>query len=279
MNELQTTTSISANDMMLNGSTFERAMNLAEMMSKAAVTVPQHLRGKPGDCLAIVMQAATWGMNPFVVAQKTHLVNGTLGYEAQLVNAVIQQSGAIHGRFHYEYQGEPGNVSCRVGATIQGEADITWGEWLNERTVTTKNSPLWKTNPKQQMGYLQVKNWARQYAPGAILGVYDNDEIEAPLIKDMGNAQVVPQARREPAAKPAYADQSLLDNADKWATLMQSGKKTPDDIIAMIESKFTLNDAQKNAIHALNAIDVAPVEVTETVNEHADFLADMEGSQ
>jgi hypothetical protein len=35
------------------------------------------------------MQAAQWGMNPFAVAQKTHVVNGTLGYEAQLVNAVV----------------------------------------------------------------------------------------------------------------------------------------------------------------------------------------------
>jgi len=278
MNEPQATTSISANDMMLNGSTFERAMNLAEMMSKAAVTVPQHLRGKQGDCLAIVMQAATWGMNPFVVAQKTHLVNGTLGYEAQLVNAVIQQSGAIHGRVHYEYQGDAGNVSCRVGAIIKGEAEITWGEWLNERSVTTKNSPLWKTNPKQQLGYLQVKNWARQYAPGAILGVYDTDEIEPPMVKDMGSAHVVSESARR-AEKTAYTNEQIQQNASKWSDLMQSGKKTPDDIITMIESKFTLSDAQKNAIHALNAIDVAPVEVTETVNEHADFLADMEGAQ
>jgi len=88
---------------------------------------------------------------------------------------------------------------------------------------------------------------------------------------------------RETSAKtnenPPCNDKYLIDNADKWAALMQSGKKTPDDIIAMIESKFTLNAAQKNAIHALNAIDVAPVGVTETVNEHADFLADMKGAQ
>jgi hypothetical protein len=40
------------------------------------------------------------------VAQKTHLVNGVLGYEAQLVNAVISSSNAIVGRFHYEYEGD-----------------------------------------------------------------------------------------------------------------------------------------------------------------------------
>jgi hypothetical protein len=41
------------------------------------------------------MQAAQWGMNPFAVAQKTHVVNGTLGYEAQLVNAVVSSSNLL----------------------------------------------------------------------------------------------------------------------------------------------------------------------------------------
>ncbi|KAL8195943.1 UNVERIFIED_CONTAM: hypothetical protein K2H54_000295 [Gekko kuhli] len=50
-------------------------------------------------------EALQWGMNPFPVAQKTHLVKGVLGYEAQLVNAVVVNSGAIKGRFEYEFFG------------------------------------------------------------------------------------------------------------------------------------------------------------------------------
>jgi hypothetical protein len=101
------------------------------------------------------------GMNPYAVAQKTHLVNGVLGYEAQLVNAVISSSNAIVGRFHYEYDGDwskcatsreeivkkpakgggrttrkkwcaaggaDERLSVRVGAVIRGESEITWGE-------------------------------------------------------------------------------------------------------------------------------------------------------
>ncbi|EDQ8561751.1 TPA: recombinase RecT [Citrobacter freundii] len=153
-------------------------VRFAELMAQSKATVPQHLAGKPADCLAVTMQAAQWGMNPFAVAQKTHIVNGTLGYEAQLVNAVVQRSGAIKGRFHYEYKGEGSSLECRVGAVIRGEQEITWNEWLCISSVTTKNSPLWKTNPKQQFGYLQVKNWARAHTPGAILGVYTPDELQ-----------------------------------------------------------------------------------------------------
>ncbi len=156
----------------------DRLVRFATLMADSKATVPAHLAGKPADCLAVTMQAAQWGMNPFAVAQKTHVVNGTLGYEAQLVNAVVQNSGAIKGRFHYEYRGEGASLECRVGAVIRGEQEITWNEWLCISSITTKNSPLWKTNPKQQFGYLQVKNWARAHTPGAILGVYTPDELE-----------------------------------------------------------------------------------------------------
>ena len=70
----------------------------AGIMSTGVATVPKHLQGNVADCLAVSMQAARWGMDPFAVAQKTHIVNGALGYEAQLVHAVLQTSGAINGR-------------------------------------------------------------------------------------------------------------------------------------------------------------------------------------
>lgn len=161
-----------------NDENMRRVIDMAKMMAGSKVTVPKHLQGSEGDCMAVILQAMNWGMNPFAVAQKTHIVNGTLGYEAQLVNAVIQSNGHITGHFHYEHNGEGAMLETRVGAIINGEADITWGEWLRSSDVTTKNSPLWKTNPRQQMGYLQVKNWARAYCPGAILGVYTPDELQ-----------------------------------------------------------------------------------------------------
>lgn len=169
----------------------QKLQAFAEVMAQGKATVPLHLAGKPADCLAIALQAAQWGMNPYAVAQKTHLVNGTLGYEAQLVNAVITSSTAVQGRFKYEYGGDwdkfrPGaanannerGLSVRVGAVLRGETEITWGEPLYMEFVTTRNSPLWKTAPKQQLAYLAVKYWARLYCPDVILGVYTPDEFE-----------------------------------------------------------------------------------------------------
>lgn len=187
----------------------QKLQAFAEIMAQGKATVPAHLSGKPADCLAIALQAAQWGMNPYAVAQKTHLVNGTLGYEAQLVNAVITSSTAVQGRFKYEYGGDweklkPGAANAqnerglcvRVGAVLRGETEITWGEWLQMEFVTTRNSPLWKTAPKQQLAYLAVKYWARLYCPDVILGVYTPDEFE-------------PQQRAERDITPARSRQDL----------------------------------------------------------------------
>lgn len=163
---------------MLEGDSMDKMMRLAEQMATSRISVPEHLRGNVGDCLAIVTQAMLWNMNPFAVAQKTHIVSGRLGYEAQLVNAVVQNSGAVRGSPRYEYRGDANGLECRVGFVERGATDVTWNEFLRIADVTTKNSPLWKTNPKQQLGYLQIKNWARAFCPGAILGVYTTDELE-----------------------------------------------------------------------------------------------------
>jgi hypothetical protein len=182
--ELQTY-SAGTGSLILDANSFDRIMQFADMMARGVATVPKHLQKSPSDCAAVVMQAMQWGMNPYAVAQKTHIVNGALGYEAQLVNAVICASGLITGRFHYEYKGTSPALECRVGAIPKGESEVVWSPWICENKITTKNSPLWKTNVQQQMGYLQVKNWARQYCPGAILGVYTNDELEDSPVKDV----------------------------------------------------------------------------------------------
>jgi hypothetical protein len=244
---METNKQISFTELVKTPDLLRQFNELATIMATGSVTVPSHLRKSHGDCFAIIIQAAQWGMNPFAVAQKTFLVNGILGYEAQLVNAVIQSSGAIQGRFHYEFSGSGLDLSCRVGAVIQGESDITWTEWLKSSQVIVKNSPLWKTNPKQQMGYLQVKNWARIYCPGALLGVYSEDELQSdylPLEKEVNS---LPDPV-EVIARNYCTDENFAEKSASWCKLIESGKKSADTIISMVETKYLFTDEQKEII-------------------------------
>ncbi|EQC4552743.1 RecT family recombinase [Cronobacter malonaticus] len=246
-------------------------MKFAEVMAQSRVTVPAHLAGKPADCMAVAMQAAQWGMSPFAVAQKTHVVNGTLGYEAQLVNAVVQNSGAIKGRFHYEYRGEGASLECRVGAVIRGEQEITWNEWLCISSITTKNSPLWKTNPKQQFGYLQVKNWARAHTPGAILGVYTPDELEE---RPRVERDITPPAADARSVNSLIGKAAPQPDAPAQQTANQARRhddRTPDELL----KDFTEYASNAASVEALDSAYKAAAKRLASHQEQLDKATDV----
>ena len=137
--------------------------------------------------------------------KKTHLINGTLGYEAQLVNAVITSMAPTTGRLNFEWfgpwerivgkfktltgksgkpyqapawsQSDEAGCGVRVWATLRGESEPRVLELLLQQ-ATVRNSTLWASDPKQQLAYLATKRWARLYTPDVILGVYTPDELE-----------------------------------------------------------------------------------------------------
>ncbi|EBU8357342.1 recombinase RecT [Salmonella enterica subsp. enterica serovar Typhimurium] len=191
----------------------DRLVRFATLMADSKATVPQHLAGKPADCLAVTMQAAQWGMNPFAVAQKTHVVNGTLGYEAQLVNAVVSSSNLLSTRLNYRWDGDWSKVNGKsdkspsltvtVSAVLKGESEP------RELTISmaqagVRNSPLWEQDPRQQLAYLCVKRWARLHAPDVLLGVYTPDELQ----------ETTPRVERDitPPAATAQGMNSLINS-------------------------------------------------------------------
>lgn len=270
---------------MLEGDSMDKMERLAEQMAKSKLSVPDHLRGNVGDCLAIITQAMLWNMNPFAVAQKTHVVSGRLGYEAQLVIAVVQNSGAIRGAFRFETRGTGSNLEVRAGAVLRGETEVTWGEWLSAASVTTKNSPLWKTNVAQQMSYLQAKNWSRLYCPGAILGVYSIDELEdSPIDRQQGAAPSPAPAPAQRAELPPYDPAAFDKNFAGWQKLVtnQDGK-TAQALLAKLSTKATFTEEQKARILSIKpavpepAAEPAPPPAA--TSEHSDFVADMEAAE
>ncbi|EDL5925957.1 recombinase RecT [Salmonella enterica subsp. enterica serovar Schwarzengrund] len=210
-------------------------VRFAELMACSKATVPAHLAGKPSDCLAVTMQAAQWGMNPFAVAQKTHVVNGTLGYEAQLVNAVVSSSNLLSTRLNYRWDGDWSKVNGKsdkspsltvtVSAVLKGEAEP------RELTISmaqagVRNSPLWEQDPRQQLAYLCVKRWARLHAPDVLLGVYTPDELQ----------EATPRVERDitpPAATPQGINSLINSKPEQKQEERQQHKddRGPEEIL------------------------------------------------
>ncbi len=238
----------------------DKLLRFAEVMAKGNVTVPSHLVGKPADCMAVAMQAAQWGMNPFAVAQKTHVVSGTLGYEAQLVNAVITTMSPTKDRINYEWFGpwegvigkfvektsQKGNkyiapdwtlkdekgCGVRVWATMKGEDKPRELELLLSQ-AQVRNSTLWASDPKQQLAYLAVKRWSRLHCPDVIMGVYTPDEL------DDGT-------RVERDITPARTSASDLNNVINGVVEEQHDENTAlaTELAALIQEATTLSEAE-----------------------------------
>ncbi|WP_122499945.1 recombinase RecT [Pseudomonas viridiflava] len=270
-------TATSTSALVLDGDSLDKMMRLADVMATGRATLPKHFNGNSADCLAVVMQAMQWKMNPFAVAQKTHLVNGVLGYEAQLVNAVITTCAPVVDRLHYEWYGDwdkvigkfviktgdkgeyrqPGwkladeeGLGVKVWATFRGEDEPRVLELLLAQ-ARTRNSTLWADDPRQQLAYLATKRWSRLYCPDVILGVYSPDELEesAPRYRD-----VSPQPEQQGSELPAYEDDKFKTMLPKWQDGIDTGKTDTESLIAFLESKYTLSADQIDRINQMAPI-------------------------
>lgn len=306
--------STSSSALILDSASMDSMMRLADHMAKGRSTIPDHLKGSSSDCMAVVMQAIQWKMNPYAVAQKTHLVNGTLGYEAQLVNSVVQSSGVTQDRFSYEWFGAWENVigktkvvdvpakgtkgsadykkeyqfrvpdydmraeeglGIRVSATLKGETEPRVLTLLLVQ-ASVRNSPLWASDPKQQLAYLAVKRWARLFTPDVILGVYTPDELEeiAPpaKAKNMGDADVIPKV---PAALLAEAEAAAKKGVSEYQKFWSATGQENRKLLAPQHEGF-----KATAIDADSArtVDVTPTDAAKPAAEMDGLIADLDAA-
>ena len=175
-------------------------MRFSEVMSNADIALPKHLRGNQGACLAVAMQAMNWQMSPFAVAQKTYLVNAQIAYEAQIIAAVINTRSGLKRRLEVKYTGKGASRQCIITGEFE-DGSVHVYESPEVGTINPKNSPLWKSDPDQQLAYYSIRSFGRRYCPEVILGVYDRDEVAAmPQERDVTPAPS-PLAQRLQQAK------------------------------------------------------------------------------
>lgn len=272
--------------LILDETSMARMERLATLMATGRATVPKHLRGNVGDCLAIVMQSIQWKMNPYAVASKTHFVNDNIGYEAQLVNAVINTMAPTQDRIHYEWFGEWERVigkfkeiesrnkkddnghpvkyrvpdwnlkdeeglGIKVWATFKGESEPRELTLLLAQ-ARVRNSPLWADDPRQQLAYLAVKRWSRLYCPDVIMGVYTPDELDTQTMKDINE-----RPGRPSTAKPSdIASKKQAQTAGPSAKLLADARSAADmgtDAFGVFWKKITPNErgALRNEVNDL----------------------------
>lgn len=215
-------------------------VRFAEVMAKADIALPKHLRGNPGACMAVALQALEWQMSPFAVASKSYAVNGAIAYEAQLIIAVVNTRSGIEGRLKYRFEGEGPDRVCYCSGKLDGEElEVRSPRFAD---ITPKNSPLWKSDPDQQQCYYTGRSWARRHTPEVILGVYDRDEAEQ--FRGPDNAKdVTPSVmdRLKAAQKPAEETEGAREGFDpdfvtRETETLSTGQNSDDSALPLASS-------------------------------------------
>jgi hypothetical protein len=271
-------------NLFLDSTMLESVLRVADLMSQSVVSVPLHFRGKPGDCLAVITQAMQWQMNPYAVAQKTHLSqSGALGYEAQLINAVVSTRAPIKSRPDFEFFGDwqkilgkveekkndngkkyyvsawdkkdEQGLGVRCWATFKGETEPREVDVLLAQ-CWPRFSTQWATDPQQQITYAAVRKWARRYAPDVILGVHTTEELDSvvpPAERDMGAADEVVADRstniRDRLSGDSRPEPAKADRVPTLADVLQAiqAATTPEAMTAAAElvARLTGGDKEK----------------------------------
>lgn len=115
----------------------------------------------------------------------------------------------------------------------------------------------WQTHTKRFLRHktmIQASRIAFGFA-----GIYDPDEAERINESQAAEARVEQKPARP--ERQALSDEDFQGKAPEWKGMIEAGQQTPENIIAIVESRYALTDEQRQAIHDLA---VADAEYTET---------------
>ena len=209
--------------------TMRDAMDLANMMAKSTV-VPTAFRGKPADCLLVIMQAVRWQMDPFAVIQECSMIRDRLFYSGKLTAAVINTRGRFLHKLSYGYEGKGDDRTVTISGHLQGENE--------PRTVRVRlgdaktENKAWQTQTEQQLGYHGARVWGRRHMPELMLGVYSPEEDwktiehDPPAEADDEPAEDERTSDEIDTDLAAAAEQGMLELERRWHSLPKQQQST-----------------------------------------------------
>lgn len=220
----------------------DEAIRFAEIMSKSNL-VPKDFSGNVGNILVAVQWGMELGLQPMQAMQNIAVINGRPSLWGDAVIALVKSSPACE----YVVEETSDDMAvCRVKRHGEPEQSRTFTKADALKAGLLNKAGPWTQYPKRML-QMRARSWAlRDVFPDVLRGMPIAEELQDMVpMKDMGAADVVQPARQDPSA---YPDDKFTENFPKWAAAIAAGKKTAAEIIAMVESKATLTDAQKDCI-------------------------------
>lgn len=162
------------------------------------------------------------------------------------------------------------------GAIVAFTARELWKEnYATQKRDSEAPNAMWKKRPYAQLAKCAEAQALRKAFPE--LGEMPTaDEMEG---KELAIDTATGEIKRGAEQLPTYADDQMALNLPQWIKMIQAGKASKPQIIAMVSKKYTLTQKQIDSINAISeAVDAELVEATQP--EPVDpFVAEMNAAE
>ena len=243
----------------LSPTTFEQALQFADRLAESEL-VPKDYQRKPANCLIAMQWGAEVGLKPLQALSSIAVINGRACMWGDALLAMVRSSPLCE----WVMESDDGaTATCRVKRRGDPEPQVRTFSMDDARQAGLLNKAgPWTQYPKR-MRQMRARAFAlRDVFPDVLRGLSVAEEQDD-VPKDMGAADVVgapPPPAPAPAAAPrpelqAYPEEAFAANLATWKAVIESGRKTAEDIINMASTKGVLSEDQRRRVRNLVVID------------------------
>lgn len=163
----------------LDTAKFNQIWRVATMFA-GSQTVPAHYRGKPNDCFIAFVIAERLRTDPYMFMQKTFVIAGKIGYEAQEIIALANTRGVFTGPIRFKFEGVGEKRQCTAYATMKsdGQQVESTVSWDMVKAEGWDKNPKWKSMTDHMFKYRSASFLISEVCPEVKLGMYTKEELE-----------------------------------------------------------------------------------------------------
>jgi len=230
-----------------------------EVMNILKSTAFKQRDGQPpsdNQMMALMIVADQYGLNPFVkeiyaYPDKSNGIVPVVGVDGwnRIMNDHPQMDGIEFKYSEETVQHKSKNCHVWIEAIITRKdrsKPIVVREYFDEVVRNANFATPWDTHPKRMHRHKAEIQCAR--IAFGFAGIYDEDEAERIIEKDITPASEAANAN----ADPVMLDDAIFKTiADKYRESVASGKKSIQDFVAWVENKgASMTDAQKAEVNS-----------------------------
>lgn len=232
----------------LTPQSLDEAMKYADVIAKSDI-VPSDYRNKPGNVLVAIQMGLELGLPPLQALQNIAVINGRPAVWGDSLIAIARAHPACE-YIKETFDEKTMTATCKVKRRNQPEEVRTFSR-ADAETAGLWGKNTWKQYPKRML-QMRARSFAvRDVFSDALRGIAMVEEVQDIPPRDMGYVDRSDEKSAEPEVLPEYPEDQFKVYLPRWEEAILKGTKSADDVIATVETRYTLSADQKQQIKDL----------------------------